>query len=502
MRINSKLLLLAVLLFLLYLLFFSSATEDSVVNYKGLLPDIKLREFLKSNYYIGQWNKLDGSSAEVLKEFDGKLRFAIASNNMPDNSHEYFEDLSELPDSKHINKQVASNSTWQAFLHIFDNRYVDKHLYRVYLRNGVVETHDSTMYSRVTSSVSFALREHPMIEMNDYRLTRKKGTGCSPVCNLSLELVFHLNQSNIDLSIAYKDASGEFHLQSADGCFASLKGSFEIDKRVVGCDQDFKVKLFNYSSFVIAIAIVILFAAVITYNGIMQGQYNPEQYSILAILFVMTQDVFVTFFMIYLGLNNQQLFHLYFTPALWFFIIFSILDFRLLTLIWKLQHFPSEEEHNVRLAEQNPSFRRKLFCFNLRVYCVIGLGLVILRYAVTHRGAMVLLSLGMVPQMLQIAKKEVNSRFDFYFSVLFLNARLLILVASGQPAVPPRLSDKRGGVPAVHLALDPLHLSGLLPVLPAALPESLRRAVDPACLPPAGQVRLLPAVRRGEAAAV
>ena len=196
--------------------------------------------------------------------------------------------------------------------------------------------------------MTFPLREYPMIEMNDYRLTRKKGTVGSAVCNLSLSLVFSLNHSNVDLSIAYKDASGEFHLESEDGCFASLKGSFEIDRRVDSTEQDFKAKLFNYSSFVIAIAIVILFAAVITYNGIMQGQYNPQQYSVLSILFVMTQDVFITFFMIYLGLNNQQLFHLYFTPALWFFIIFSILDFRLLTLIWKLQHFPSEEEHNVR----------------------------------------------------------------------------------------------------------------------------------------------------------
>lgn len=145
MRINPKLLLLALLLFLLYLLFFSSATEDPAVNYKGLLPEIKIREFLKANYYVGQWNKLDGPGAAALKEFDGKLRFAIASNNMPDNSHEYFEELAELPDSKHINKQGASNSTWQTFLHVFDNRYVDKHLYRVYLRNGLLETQDAAV---------------------------------------------------------------------------------------------------------------------------------------------------------------------------------------------------------------------------------------------------------------------------------------------------------------------------------------------------------------------
>ena len=334
-----------------------------------------------------------------------------------------------------------------------------------------------------------------MIEMNDYRFIRKKGSRGSAACNISLSLVFNINLSNVDLSIAYKDATGEFHLQSECGCFTSLRGSFEIDKRVAEGDQDFKIKLFNYSSFVIATAILILFSAVITYNGIVQRQYNHEQYSIVSILFIMTQDVFITFFMIYLGLNNQQLFHLYFTPALWYFIIFSILDFRLLTLIWKLQNFPNEEDHNVASPQQNPAFRRKLFCFNLRVYCVIGLGLVVLRYAVTHKGMMVLLSLGMVPQMLQIAKKEVNSRFDFYFSALFLNARLLILVAPAHPALPQRLSDERRRVPAVHLALDPLPRPRLLADLPPALPEPQRRALHPAHIPPARQVRLLPQVR-------
>lgn len=155
-----------------------------------------------------------------------------------------------------------------------------------------------------------------------------------------MQVRFFVNTSNIDLSIAYKDMSGEFKLDG-DGCFPSLEGGFELDRR------DFKVKLFNYSSFVIATAILVLFSAVITYNGIISNQYNVEQYSVVSIMYIMVQDVFITFFMIYLGLNNQQVFHLYFTPALWYFIIFSILDFRLLTLIWKMQNQRSFEEIDV-----------------------------------------------------------------------------------------------------------------------------------------------------------
>ena len=149
---------------------------------------------------------------------------------------------------------------------------------------------------------------------------------------MTIDFSFFANASNIDLSIAYKDLSGYFSIESGGNCFPKLSGGFQIDKR------DFKVKLFYYSSFVIATAILILFSAIITYNGLSSGQYNCDQYSIVSLIIVMVQDMFICFFMIYLGLNNQQVFHLYFTPALWYFIIFSILDFRLLTLLWKMQN--------------------------------------------------------------------------------------------------------------------------------------------------------------------
>lgn len=157
-------------------------------------------------------------------------------------------------------------------------------------------------------------------------------------CNMTFLLRFFANSSSIDLAIAYKDLSGEIKIESPEGCFPSVQGGFQIDKRVALAHQDFKMKLFNFSSFVIATAILILFSAIFTYNGIVTHQYDIRQYSIATLAFVMTQDVFATFLLIYLGLNNQQLFHLYFTPALWYFIIFAILDFRLLTLVWKLQN--------------------------------------------------------------------------------------------------------------------------------------------------------------------
>ena len=47
-----------------------------------------------------------------------------------------------------------------------------------------------------------------------------------------MNIIFNLNVSNIDLSIAYKDVNGQFYIKSNDGCFVSIRGNFEIDKRV------------------------------------------------------------------------------------------------------------------------------------------------------------------------------------------------------------------------------------------------------------------------------
>ena len=234
---------------------------------------------------------------------------------------------------------------------------------------------------------------------------------------MSLLLEFDLNYTNVDLSIAYKDLSGKMTLKGKDdSCFPELHGRFEIDTR------DYKGKLFNYSSFVIATAILILFSAVITYNGLVQNQYDCQQYSLTSLVFVMIQDMFVTFLMIYLGLLNQTVFHLYFTPALWYFIIFSILDFRLLMLLWKLQ--------NQRSLSQltQTQLRKRTFLFHARIYALIGAGVVVMRYLVTSRYLVPIVGLVSAPQIYQIAKKQINHKLDYYFSVIFLHARIFILV--------------------------------------------------------------------------
>lgn len=166
-----------------------------------------------------------------------------------------------------------------------------------------------------------------------------------------------------------------------------------------------------------------MFAAVITYNGIINGIYNCQQYSILSLLIVTAIDLFISLLNIYLGLNNQQVFHLYFTPALWFFIIFSILDFRLLQLIWRMQN----RDAHMNMDPQR--LRRATFFFNLKVYLFVFGFLILIKLYIMRKVSMIFFSLGLVPQIIQIARKQVNNRIDFYYTITFMNSRMLILVA-------------------------------------------------------------------------
>ena len=67
----------------------------------------------------------------------------------------------------------------------------------------------------------------------------------------------------------------------------------------------------------------------------------------------------------------------------------------------------------------------------MKVYICISIGVVIIRYMATDKILVVFLGLSMLPQIVQIAVKQVNSRIDFYFNIIFLNARLLVLVSFG-----------------------------------------------------------------------
>ena len=148
MRINSKFLLFLILLFLFYILLFSSTGEDDYINYKELMPEIRIKEFLQANYYIGKWSQnvqsgnrdqIKSKPKAVLKEYDGKIRFAVLTRALQDAS--LFFDDSKRPYHKLDNSSIKQSSDpgWQVFIQFFDSKYIDTHLYRISLKDGRID---------------------------------------------------------------------------------------------------------------------------------------------------------------------------------------------------------------------------------------------------------------------------------------------------------------------------------------------------------------------------
>ena len=114
---------------------------------------------------------MNDSDGRILNEFDGKIRFAISSSygDSEYNTHEYFDGLNDIPETKHIDRSIPSNNTWQLFMHIFDSKYVDKHLYRIYMRNGTILSYNDTHINMI-----YNMYQYPLISMNKYIMTKKE----------------------------------------------------------------------------------------------------------------------------------------------------------------------------------------------------------------------------------------------------------------------------------------------------------------------------------------
>lgn len=93
---------------------------------------------------------------------------------------------------------------------------------------------------------------------------------------------------------------------------------------------------------------------------------------------------------------------------------------------------------------QSQAIRKKAFYLHAKVYFSVGIGLYLCKLIVTSKHLLVLSCIPMLLQILQIAYRQVNAKFDFYFGVIFLNCRLAILVKNYMTAaVSPGLPQQR-----------------------------------------------------------
>jgi len=126
MAINLKLIFGLVILVLFYMVIFSGQQDESLTNFSTLEPALKLREFIRYNFYSGMWD-FGEHPESALQMFKGKISFALNFNYPSNFTQESSLDYKAMQDLR---------LNWSYVLLVYDGYYLDKHVYRIADFNG------------------------------------------------------------------------------------------------------------------------------------------------------------------------------------------------------------------------------------------------------------------------------------------------------------------------------------------------------------------------------
>jgi hypothetical protein len=124
----------------------------------------------------------------MLQHPDGKFRFAIAPNilNSDTAGYDFFDNemngspsisgsrspepanKTELETVDKSGVSSAAPSGWLFYAHLFDSKYIDQHVYRLFFRNGSIPSYNSSSIQLV-----FSQSKDVLTEMEDYAAKRK-----------------------------------------------------------------------------------------------------------------------------------------------------------------------------------------------------------------------------------------------------------------------------------------------------------------------------------------
>jgi len=82
---------------------------------------------------------------------------------------------------------------------------------------------------------------------------------------------------------------------------------------------------------------------------------DASKISLLSIVMITTWDAFYCLSHLYLALNNEIWFHFFIMPTFWYFMLFSVFEFRLMNLIWRARYI-NEFTTEVELRRGYASF--------------------------------------------------------------------------------------------------------------------------------------------------
>jgi hypothetical protein len=195
-------------------------------------------------------------------------------------------------------------------------------------------------------------------------------------CSMSMTFEFDTTTKTLKQDISNYQMNGVLKiapLNTDQPCFPNL----EI--HLARSSEKEELKAAHFSIYLVLICSLVIFVSMRILNDIYESPNAARKYSMVTILIMMTFDLFISFMHFAMGMSTAHNFHYFLLPAIIFFMIFMVLDFRLVGLIWKYDNL--QYMQGVTLERQ----RQMIFAMNLKIYMSQLLGFIVLTHFILDK---------------------------------------------------------------------------------------------------------------------
>lgn len=227
-------------------------------------------------------------------------------------------------------------------------------------------------------------------------------------CSMSMTFEFDTTTKTLHQDISAYQMNGVLKISPLDtdkGCFPNL----EI--HLTRTSEKEELKAAHYSIYLVLICSMVIMVSMRILSEMMESPNAARKYSMVTILIMMTFDLFISWTHFAMGMSTAQNFHYFLFPALIFFMIFTIIDFRIVGMIWKYDNLALLDA--VSMERQ----RQMIFALNFKIYMSQFLGFILLSHFVLDKFLILVISLAIFPQIMNQVIRGQYFSFEYDYNI-------------------------------------------------------------------------------------
>jgi hypothetical protein len=350
----------------------SSTTDAVAVENNGFLTGSNARNFASfftvvGVDFVGVW-----SSAATATPFsffwnnNGKSYFSMSQDDPPNFHFEFY-------DGQYCDQKTAE-------LTIYFNNLTD------YQGNSTWSNPQATFVVALGEDLS----THPSLNCTGYyEVTFVDTNTNAPASNYTN--IPHPTEMNVTFTL-----KGGVPIQPQ--CNIFLLGSGSAD------DMGLQSETMKFSMMITAICVIHLYASIQLIKTVVENEPEGKRFSLITLGYLVIWDVYLCLFLLQASLTDYEFFHYFITPAFWYFILASIFETRLVSLIWKIRY----QDQFLTPAE----LRTGVVSFYINFYGVMAIVLVLAYSFIPSFWFLFTSSLFFLPQIFHNAIRGERYKFN------------------------------------------------------------------------------------------